>query len=72
LSGHFESGRFADTANRIALKPFLLLNLTLNQELKHNLGAFLSARNLLNTSYESFASYPMPGLTLTAGLSYKR
>jgi vitamin B12 transporter len=71
VSGRFESARYADTANLVELDPCFLLNITVNQELNRRLGAFIVARNILNTSYESFAGYPMPGLTLTAGVKLR-
>jgi vitamin B12 transporter len=71
VSGHYETLRYADTANLVELDPCFLLNITVNQELNRRLGAFIVARNILNTSYESFAGYPMPGLTLTAGVKLR-
>ncbi|MDR3336216.1 MAG: TonB-dependent receptor, partial [Treponema sp.] len=68
VSGHYETLRFADTANLIELDPYFLLNINVNQALTENLAAFLAVHNALNTSYESFNDYPMPGLTITLGL----
>jgi vitamin B12 transporter len=68
ISGHFETTRFADTANIKKLPPSFLLNIDINQALSKNLAAFLVARNVLNHSYESFDSYPMPGVTFTLGM----
>jgi vitamin B12 transporter len=68
ISGHYESLRYADTANLTRLKPYFLLNANFNQRIGKNLTAFAIARNILNTSYESFADYPMPGITVTIGM----
>jgi vitamin B12 transporter len=68
ISGHYETLRYADTANRTALDPYFLLNININQELTGNLAAFLTVNNALNSSYESFDSYPMPGVTFTLGM----
>jgi outer membrane receptor protein involved in Fe transport len=68
LSGQFQGPRFADTGNLSRLKPYVLLNLNLNQEISRNLSAFVVFRNLLNQSYESFNDYYLPGLMLTAGI----
>jgi vitamin B12 transporter len=68
ISGHYESRRFADTGNFIKLDPYVLLNLTVNQNLRKNVTAFGSLRNILNTRYVSFAEYPMPGISFTLGL----
>jgi vitamin B12 transporter len=68
ISGHYETLRYADTVNLVELDPCFLLNININQELSENLAAFLALNNVLNTSYESFNGYPMPGLTLTLGM----
>jgi outer membrane receptor protein involved in Fe transport len=68
LSGHFQGPRYADTSNLSRLKPYFLLNLSLNQAIGKKLSAFVVFRNLLNKTYESFNDYYMPGLTVTAGL----
>jgi vitamin B12 transporter len=44
------------------------MNITVNQKLGGNFTVFAAGRNILNTSYESFDGYPMPGFTLTLGL----
>ncbi|MCL2764255.1 MAG: TonB-dependent receptor [Treponema sp.] len=68
VSGHYESLRFHDIANHTALKPHFLLNASVNQKTGKNLTVFCALRNILNTSYESFFDYPMPGTTLTLGI----
>ncbi|MDR1904003.1 MAG: TonB-dependent receptor [Treponema sp.] len=68
ISGHYEYLRYADTANLTALKPYFLLNANFNQGINKNLSAFVSLRNILNQSYESFNDYYMPGLTVTLGM----
>ncbi|MCL2270229.1 MAG: TonB-dependent receptor [Treponema sp.] len=68
ISGHFESLRFQDRANLVELEPHFLLNATVNQKLGNNVTVYGTLRNILNTSYESFVDYPMPGITLTLGL----
>lgn len=68
ISGHYESLRYAETANITALDPCFLLNITVNQHINKNISAFAVGRNILNTSYESFNDYPMPGLTITIGM----
>jgi len=68
ISCHHESLRYADTGNKTILKPYSLLNATVNQKLTKVFTAFASLKNILNESYESFYDYPMPGITLTIGL----
>jgi vitamin B12 transporter len=68
ISGRYESPRFADTGNLIKLDDHVLVDMTVNQRIGKNITAFGSLRNMLNTQYVSFAEYPMPGITFTAGL----
>ena len=68
ISAHFESLRYADTANITKLKPHLLLNMMANQKIGKHLAVFASLKNILNESYQSFYDYPMPGSTLTVGI----
>ena len=68
ISGHYESTRYDDRANVTELEPHFLLNAAVNQELGKNFIVFATLRNILNTAYESFYDYPMPGITLTIGL----
>ena len=68
INGQYESLRFGDRANLTKLKPHFLLNAAVNQKIRNNFTAFVTLRNILNTSYESFNDYPMPGITLTLGL----
>jgi vitamin B12 transporter len=67
LSAHYETTRYADTLNEMPLDPFCTLHLTVNQNIGALFTAFASLRNILNTHYESFAGYYMPGVSLTLG-----
>jgi len=72
ISGQYESLRFQDRSNLVELKPHFLLNAAINQKIGQKIGqsftVFGVARNILNTSYQSYYDYPMPGITLTLGL----
>jgi vitamin B12 transporter len=70
ISGHYESRRYGDTENSPALEldPYVLLTINGSQKLGNNITTFAIIRNALNWPYESFAGYPMPGLTLTVGM----
>ncbi|MDR0878033.1 MAG: TonB-dependent receptor [Treponema sp.] len=68
VSGHYEGLRFSNTSNITKLEPHFLLNANINQQIGKNLTAFAAVRNILNTSYVSFADYPMPGITITIGI----
>jgi vitamin B12 transporter len=68
ISGHFEGERYTNTANTGRLDPHFLLNVNVNQKLNDTLTLFGEIRNLLDSRYESFAGYPMPGITATLGI----
>jgi vitamin B12 transporter len=68
LGGHYESLRYTDTANLTEINSPLLINVSVNQKIGRHLTSFLTVRNLLNKSWESFKDYPMPGLTMTLGV----
>ena len=68
ISGQYQSLRYHDTANLTTLKPVFLLNTGINQKIGKYFTVFGTLRNMLNTSYESFYDYPMPGITLTLGM----
>jgi vitamin B12 transporter len=67
ISAHYESSRYADTMNEIALEPYCTVHVTVNQNIGKRFTVFGSLRNLLNAQYESFASYYMPGISLALG-----
>ncbi|MDR2370863.1 MAG: TonB-dependent receptor [Treponema sp.] len=71
VSGRYESLRYAGytaAGNTGALDPHFILNVSLNRKINKNLSAFAVLRNALNRQYESFAEYPMPGITAVLGL----
>ncbi|MDR1948247.1 MAG: TonB-dependent receptor [Spirochaetaceae bacterium] len=68
VTGYFEGRRYTDTANITRLPPHFLLNANINQKIRDNLTVFGEFRNILNSRYESFYEYPMPGLTFTMGI----
>ncbi|MDR0877177.1 MAG: TonB-dependent receptor [Treponema sp.] len=70
ITGHYEGLRFAERSNITELDPYFLLSVNVNQQIGGNLTAFAVVRNLLNTSYESFDDYPMPGITVTLGMRF--
>jgi outer membrane cobalamin receptor len=68
VSAHYEGIRYHDRENLTVLKPYFLLNTTVNKQVTKNTIAFGSLKNILNQSYESFYDYPMPGINLTLGM----
>jgi vitamin B12 transporter len=71
VTAHWESGRFADTANITKLNSPLLLNMTLNQNIGNYFTGYIALRNIFNKTYESFDDYYMPGFNFTLGLKFK-
>jgi vitamin B12 transporter len=71
VSAHYETTRYADTTNQIALAPHCVAHATLNQNMGKYLVFFASLRNIFNAQYESFASYYMPGISLASGVRAK-
>jgi outer membrane cobalamin receptor len=67
VSVHYETIRYADTLNEILLEQYCTVHATVNQNIGKRFTVFGSLRNLLNAQYESFASYYMPGISLTLG-----
>jgi vitamin B12 transporter len=67
VSAHYESTRYADTLNELRLDPYCTVHATVNQGIGKHVTVFASLRNILNTHYESFAGYYMPGIALTVG-----
>jgi vitamin B12 transporter len=68
ILGHYESDRDVHPRNRTRLDPYVTLTVNVNQKIGKNLSVFAVVRNALNTSYQSFYGYPMPGLTFTLGM----
>jgi vitamin B12 transporter len=71
VSAHYETTRYADTLNEMALEPYCTVHATVNQNIGSHVTAFASLRNILNAHYESFAGYYMPGISLTVGVRTK-
>jgi vitamin B12 transporter len=71
LSAHYETTRYADTTNKMILDPYCIVHATVNQNIGQRFTTFASLRNILNAHYESFASYHMPGISLTLGVRAK-
>ena len=69
VSGRFESSRYTNTGNTVALEAHFLLNIAYNQRLNDSIGFFGKINNALNAKYVSFADYPMPGISITVGVN---
>ena len=68
VSAHYETTRYVDTMNKMALDPHCVVHATFNQKAGKYFTFFASLRNILNTQYESFAGYYMPGISLVCGV----
>jgi vitamin B12 transporter len=71
LKLYYEGARYSDMANYSLLDDFLLLGANFTKDFGAHLTLFASLNNILNTSYETIASYPMPGASFTIGLKVK-
>ncbi|MDR1074324.1 MAG: TonB-dependent receptor, partial [Treponema sp.] len=81
VSGHYTGAHYTETLNIVTLKPYFLLNFTINQTitprsenarpqgaLRPQITLFCVMRNILNTSYVSVQDYPTQGFTATVGM----
>ena len=59
------------TENEEEIKPYTLMSLGLSQELVSHLALWGRAGNLLDTSYEIWKGYTMPGISFSSGLEFK-
>lgn len=53
------------------IQNYVLLNAKVNYKLLPSLSLYVSADNILNTSYSAIFGYPMPGLTIFGGLNFR-
>lgn len=58
------------TREKEEIKPYSLLNLVLSQNLISHFSLWGRAENLINTSYEVWKDYPMPGRSFSLGLEF--
>ncbi len=71
LKTRYESRRYISTANVTALPPVFLLDAGLSVKISNTLEWYLDGRNLFGESYQLMDGYPMPGLSLTAGIKLR-
>jgi outer membrane cobalamin receptor len=55
----------------ITLDSFFDVNMGVDYQLKENFSVFLKLTNLLNWNYEYYYQYPVQGINVMAGISYK-
>ncbi len=55
----------------VTLDSFFDVNLGVDYQLKENFSVFLKLTNLLNWNYEYYYQYPVQGINVMAGISYK-
>jgi outer membrane cobalamin receptor len=63
--------RYTDNSNLFALSPYVLLNASASFTADSHFTPYLRVDNILNWDYESVPDYPMPGISLTAGVKAK-
>ncbi len=64
--GSWRSERYQSPT--VTLDPVLLLGARMEWEASRNLAVYLDGENLLNKAYSEMDGYPMPGITLKAGV----
>ncbi len=55
----------------VTLAPYLDLNLNIRYAITHQLSVFLEGTNLLNKKYMLFTNYPVSGIQVMGGLTYR-
>ncbi len=63
--------RYLDNNNNGYMEPYVLLNASLSYKGFKHITPYLRAENLLDAEYEAVDSYPMPGISITAGVRSK-
>ncbi len=71
LTGSYTGKRYKSNLNISYLEPYTLLDLAVNVRLWKHLTPYLKIDNIFNTSYQSIEDYPMPGRSITLGVSGK-
>lgn len=57
--------------NSIDLDPFIDLNAGVEYKLSNKFGVFLTITNILNSDYQRYLNYPVHGIQIMGGFSYK-
>ena len=63
--------RYISNLNQSFLEPYVLLNAAISCRAGKHITPYVRFDNILNGDYESVPSYPMPGISLTAGVKAK-
>ena len=71
LEASYIGKRYLDNNNNGFMEPYCLLNASLSYKGFNHFTPYLRAENLLDAEYEAVDSYPMPGISITAGLRTK-
>lgn len=71
VSGSFTSKRYISNLNHDYLKPYFLLDLSLEYKLKDKITIYGLIKNITNTTYFEIEDYPMPGLSCKIGTRFK-
>lgn len=71
LEGQFVDRSFDNAANSAYVKRYYVLGLRVSQEINDKVNMFVNIDNLLNKKYQTRRGYPLPGLSVTSGLTLK-
>lgn len=69
MDGAYVYDVYADTAGKIDLSNYLVLNAKLAYTCMERYRAFINFNNITDKSYETYQDYPMPGFNVLGGLS---
>jgi len=62
---------YSDRANTSKLDNFVLVDARVSQTIGGNTEIFIAGENLLDEEYEVFKGYPMPGASISGGVTAK-
>lgn len=68
LEADYTGRRYTDNSNLFYLEPYVLLNASASIQSGRYFTPYVRMNNLLDTDYESVPDYPMPGISLEAGI----
>lgn len=71
LEWNYMGKRYVSNLNESFMDPYYLVNINVSYEGFEMFTPYLRGENILDAEYESVASYPMPGISLTLGLKFK-
>ena len=72
VDASYTGKRYTSNLNSYWLEPYILLNSTLEFNKISWFSPYFRGENLLNADYEAAENYPVPGVSLTVGVRFKK